>query len=265
MLAQWRSKIALTQRLIFFYRILKTQHQGLIVKSQIWYFFLGLPAFFYFDTPIFNAIMPYGQWINNYCVIWVYLWIYCFANQRLQALMMITLFVGLGMEVFGSVILKLYTYRLKQIPIYVPFGHSIILAISYQIRKQKIVIKHAINLNKLLYTLTFLICVFSFVFLNDVGGTVFYFLFLILLQNREHKLSDLISFLVCTYVELIGTQMHIWAWYGVVGNHPDWVHISNPPCGVGVAYLALHLIASNIYYFFKRRRRLWMASLQFKI
>ncbi len=237
------------------YQTLNTQHLDLVRKGQILTFALGLPFLLFYDSSAFNEIMPYGQWICNYFAIWVYLWIYCFANQRIRKLMIITTLVGLGMEIGGSVILKLYTYRLERVPFYVPFGHSILFVIATLIRKQNIVIQYSVQLSKLLFTLTLLLCLFSLFVLNDIAGAAFYLIFLALLRSSQHKLSHLISFFTCYYVELIGTQMHVWTWYSTFGNHPTWPHIANPPCGIGGAYVALHLTSANIYYFLRRFRR----------
>lgn len=226
---------------------LTLKYHNLAIKSQILSILLGSPIFFYYDSPAFNAIMPYGQWVADYIMFWTFIWFYWFAHPRLKTLMFLTVFMGFGMEFIGSILLKAYTYRLDNIPLYVPLGHSIILATVTHIQKQPLIRKHAIALNVVLYRLAIVICGICFLVFKDIVGTFVFLIFLILFQNRKNRLSHLMSLFLAYYIEIIGTQLHIWAWYSVNGNHPTWPHISNPSPGTCSLYIVLHLLVINSY------------------
>lgn len=230
------------------YQMLIIKYRSLAIRSQILFIVLGSPVFFYFDSPEFKNISPYGQWLDDYIMFWTYVWFYCFANARLRNIMILGSIVGLGLEILGSKILGAYTYRLENIPIYIPLGHSIILATVYHINNQTIVSKYAHRLTMTLYPLAFLMCSVSLLLWDDMGGMILLMIFMLLLVNMKNKLPHLISFFFSYYLELFGTQMHAWEWHSTM----DWPHMANPPSGIGAAYLILHLIVINSYHLLKQ-------------
>jgi hypothetical protein len=228
---------------------LMRKYRKLALRSQIVFVLLGLPIFFFFDGPEFNAVVPYGQWFDNYIMFWTFVWIYCFAGRRLKMMMLLATIIGLGLEIIGSILLGAYVYRLGNVPFYVPLGHAVIVALVHNFYKEKFIHQNAHYLTPIGYALCISLSLYSLIVYNDRAGMLLFMGFIVLLQGMKQKLSHLISFLFCYYLEMFGTQMQTWTWYSALGHHPSWPHIANPPPGIGTAYLMLHVLTLNAYCF----------------
>ena len=169
------------------YQMLMIKYQLLAIRSQILFVLLGSPLFFYFDSIAFNENMPYGQWLDNYIMFWTYGWFFLFASSRLRRIMLLATILGLGLEIFASLIMGSYTYRLGNIPLYIPLGHAIIIASVYHIYNQTIISKNTVWLTQTLYPLSFVLSVLSLYFWNDMGGMILYVVFIVLLRKRKNK------------------------------------------------------------------------------
>ena len=51
------------------------------------------------------------------------------------------------------------------------------------------------------------------------------------------------------YVELCGTVFSTWAWYGVIGNHPNFPPIGYTPSGAAGLYILIDLTSNSIYFY----------------
>lgn len=224
-----------------------------IIKLQIITVLLGLPLFFYFDSKAFNAVFPHGQWISNAIMVFFYAWFYWTGNKKIRSVLVIMVGVGLFFEVLCSLLLEIYTYRLDNIPIYVPLGHAVVFTTICYLQKEALMRKHAHWLQPLLYAATFLICFLSLLFLKDIYGFICFAIFLLLLRNRKNKLFYLLMFFMVLYLEVAGTQMGAWAWFSAIGKHPELPHIANPPAGMGSGYMILDMITSCIYVLLLKR------------
>lgn len=168
--------------------------------------------------------------------------------------MLFGILVGLILEILGSKILHGYTYRLENIPVYVPLGHPVILAIVLHTQSQPFFQKNADKLVLLLYPMALLLCCYSLHALNDSAGMLLFLVFSLLLLGQKDKLTHLVSFFYCYYFEIGGTRLQAWAWYSEIGNHPDWPHVANPPSGIGACYQILHILTLLACYQFARTR-----------
>lgn len=216
----------------------------------------GIPIFFYFDSPDFNHhVVPWGQMIANSFMLLFYVWFFLGANNKLRWLLIITLIIGAFGEVLASIVMTLYRYRLGNIPLYVPMGHAIVYATVYYLQKQPVIRRQAVWLKPMLQASAALICVGSLLMFNDVNGFMMYLAFLVFLRHMKNKLFYWLMFAMVFYLEVIGTRMQAWTWYGVLGNHPMYLPVANPPAGVAVFYMMLDILTNHSYIWLRRMRR----------
>jgi hypothetical protein len=221
------------------------EYQTRMIRFQIVFIIIITPVALYLDGEAFNSIFPYGQWIVNFCVICSFFWFYRVANKQLQSMMLLMVLISSCGEVIASLIFRFYVYRLDNIPLYVPFGHALVFATSYYIYQQTFLQKHAPGLDRLLFTLTILISVLSFIILQDTLGVICFVIFCLLRKNN--KLFYSCMFFMVLYLELLGTHMQTWTWYGKLNIHPDWVNCANPPSAIGGLYMILDALVVLCY------------------
>ncbi|MBL7479320.1 hypothetical protein [Legionella bononiensis] len=222
------------------------EYQRPMIRFQILFVIIGTPVAFYLDGVAFNNLFPYGQWMVNFCIISTFFWFYRVANKQLQSLMLLMILISSSGEIIASLMLKFYVYRLDNIPLYVPFGHALVFATSYYIYQQTFLQKYAPDMERLLFIVTLLISVLSFIILQDTLGVICFVIFCLLRKNN--KLFYSCMFFMVLYLELLGTHMHTWTWYGKLNIHPDWVNCANPPSAIGGLYMILDALVTLCYF-----------------
>ncbi|OGV33229.1 MAG: hypothetical protein A3E88_01710 [Legionellales bacterium RIFCSPHIGHO2_12_FULL_35_11] len=235
----------------------KTDIKNRMIVLQITIIISFLPLFLYFDSPSFNDYCSYGQWISNFLMMIFFFWFYWLGDQKLKRqLIMMVIIASIG-EVFASLIMEFYTYRLHNIPLYVPPGHALLFAVIYYAHKQKIIRQHGAWLRPTLLCLSFFISTLFLLVFNDVGGFCCFLLFLAFFYNKRCKLFYLLMFILVFYLEISGTLLQTWAWYSVNGvHHPYYPSIANPPAGAAGLYMILDMFTNSGYF--------WIYSLEKK-
>ena len=232
------------------------------IPFQVILVILGTPLFFYFDSVSFNTLFPYGQWISNFLMLFVYTWFYWVGNQKIRLMLLIMAVVSAFFEILASLVMTWYSYRLGTIPLYIPLGHAIVFTTIYYLHKQPFLRINTYWLELLFYIFIILICTGSLYFLHDTCGLICFLVFLALIRYRQNKLFYLIMFFMVLYLEVIGTNFQSWAWYSVIGNHLDYVHTANPPSGVAGLYMVIDLSISYCYLYVKKLKRYYSRTSQ---
>ena len=147
---------------------------------------LGAPVFFFIDSPWGTPYFLHGQDITNTIMVLVYSWFLLTAKGKVYWVMLLMTFCGLCAECISSLLLTLYQYRFKNIPLYIPLGHALIYATVYYICKQPWVWRNHRRIEKCLRKFAFVIAFISLLLLNDVAGFICYIIFLIILHNRKN-------------------------------------------------------------------------------
>ena len=214
-------------------------------NRPIKYFHIYLPVFvviwpgLYFDSYALAQEYQHTQWITNILIIFTFAFIYTQVSPQLKQHMLFGLIVALGGEVLFSLVFGMYTYRLENLPIYVPFGHSIIYASVYYLIKEPIIQYHQEKITKTLYVLIILYSILWLVLAKDVFGFLCMLIILWLFKRRpKTKLFFLFLFFVVAYLELLGTYYQCWYWPEVWFDQLTWVSSANPPSGISVFYFA---------------------------
>ncbi|MDR3441832.1 MAG: hypothetical protein P4L65_02325 [Legionella sp.] len=223
-----------------------------LVFIQVIFVLLGTPLFLFLDSPWVTPYFSYGQDTANVIMIGVYCWMFWIAKRKLHWLILLMTISSFFAEVIGSLILGLYQYRLHNIPLYIPLGHAIIYACIFHLANNPLIWRYHKALERYLINVAFLTVFMSLLMLRDVGGFLGYVLFLFILYTRQKKLFYLGMFAMVYYVELCGTVFSTWAWYGVVGNHPNLPPIGYTPSGAAGLYILIDLTSNSIYYYARK-------------
>ena len=158
-------------------------------------------------------------------------------SVRLQVVGVII--VATCVEYTASPFLGYYTYRLHNVPSYVPPGHGLVYLAALSIGRSQI----AHLLSRQLIGFTLIVCgawAAWGVMLSprrDVFGAIMYLFLLRFTLRGSRPLVYAGAFLVTSYLELIGTGVGAWAW-----AHQDpsgTLSIGNPPSGIPGGYCFL--------------------------
>jgi hypothetical protein len=215
---------------------------------------LSTPVLLFIDSPYFASHVFDGRIVSDFFILIAYVLFLMLADKKVFKLLLIMPFVGLFFEILGSQIVVLYDYRLAHVPIYVPFGHAILYGVIYEISKLDYIWSNHKALESFLNKFCFTICFTSLLINNDVFGFLAYLLFLVLISNRQKPIFYLLLFVYTFMMELCGTTMCTWTYYGVLGNHPSWPSIGLVPAGMAGLYMALDISANSIYYYLAHYR-----------
>jgi hypothetical protein len=226
-----------------------------LVLTQILVVLLGAPFFLFIDSPWLTPYYSYGQDATNVIMICVYSSFLLAAKRRLYWLILLMTISSLFAEGIGSLLLALYQYRLKNIPLYIPLGHAVIYATIYHVCKQPLVWNHHLAIEKCLSKFAFVVTFMSLFILKDIAGFLCYLIFLTIMQYRKKPLFYLSMFVMVYYIELSGTVLSTWSWYVVLGNHPMYPTIAYTPSGIAGLYILIDLVSNSIYLYIIKTRR----------
>lgn len=248
-----------------FSKTIKLKHNTLVLLQSL-VVLLGAPIFLFIDSPWITQYHLYGQNIANIIMVFTYSWFLFVAKGRLYWIILLMTISSLFAEAIGSLLLALYQYRLKNIPMYIPLGHAVIYATVYYICKQPLIWKNHEAVEQFLTKVIFIIVFASLIILHDVGGLITYLIFLVVLHQRTKPLFYLTMFVMVYYIELCGTVCSTWAWYVVVGNHPSYPPIGYTPSGMAGLYILIDLVSNSIFFYLRRiKRYLNTLGLNFKL
>ena len=169
--------------------------------------------------------------------------------------------VATCVEYTASPFLGYYTYRLHNVPSYVPPGHGLVYLAALSIGRSQI----AHLLSRQLIGFTLIVCgawAAWGVMLSprrDVFGAIMYLFLLRFTLRGSRPLVYAGAFLVTSYLELIGTGVGAWAW-----AHHDpsgTLSIGNPPSGIPGGYCFLDAagvaLGPRLGALFERRTLAW--------
>lgn len=195
----------------------------------------------------FKAI-HFNQWITNGLVLLCFVWVYLRVTRKIKKLMLYGVALALLGEVVFSLILGMYEYRLENVPIYVPLGHSLVYAAVFYIQKEKCIQANKAGVVSVLYWGMIVYSSLWLVFDKDVFGFlcmlgVVYFL----RRKPGNELFFLIMFFMVVYLELLGTYYQCWLWPDTWFSKIDFITSSNPPSGISVFYFGFDIGCLWIY------------------
>jgi len=156
--------------------------------------------------------------------------------------MVYAVIIGFFGEHLFSIALGMYSYRLGNVPLYVPPGHAIVYIAAVYFCKDAIVKTYRKQL-EIFFTIFVLVYATLFlIFANDIFGFVMSLLVIFFLRNKpRERLFFLSMYIVVAFLEIVGTHYQCWAWpetaYGVF----PFLKSANPPSGISLFYFLLDL------------------------
>jgi len=191
----------------------------------------------FLDSSYFANIYSYGQWITNLLVLPIFVYIYFQVSKQVKQLMLFGLLLATAGEILFSLVLGMYTYRLGNLPLYVPFGHTIVYASVYYIVKESFIQENKELIIKTLYTSIILYSTAWLIFASDLFGFLCMLVILWIFKRRPHtKLFFLIMYFMIIYLELVGTYYSCWHWPDIWFGVIDFIPSANPPSAISVFY-----------------------------
>jgi hypothetical protein len=146
-------------------------------------------------------------------------------------------------EVLGSIVLGAYTYRLENLPAFVPPGHGLVFLTGLRISQSATVRAHARTFVGVVIALIAAWGAAGLVLLGrtDVLGAITgAALIYVLLRGRASTLYSGV-FLVVAFLEIYGTSIGAWHW---AATAPDsTLPAGNPPSGIAGVYVLFDVAA----------------------
>jgi hypothetical protein len=164
------------------------------------------------------------------------------SRMRPERQLLVALFVPLSAvgEALFSLGFKLYAYRLGGVPVYVPFGHSILLGIGLMLADSAWVRRHESRVRVSLICFHATLIGGALIFFGDTLSAILGVMFLFVLHRMRGRVLYLIIGVLVLYVEILGTAWGCWVWqpspFGVL-------HTTNPPTGAFACYVLADIIA----------------------
>ena len=203
-----------------------------------------------------HALTPYAQHMATAVMLIGFAILYYRSSARLREQMLYAVFIGFVGEHLFSIGLGMYTYRLENIPHYVPPGHAIVLMAAIYFCKESIV-KNSQKLLEKIFTIFILVYATLFlIFADDVFGFVMSILVIFLLRNRpRERLFYLTMYIVVAFLEIVGTSYGCWYWPEIAWDVIPFLKSANPPSGISLFYFLLDL--GSLWLYKKRHNIAW--------
>ncbi|AQS95042.1 hypothetical protein BXQ17_13555 [Polaribacter sp. BM10] len=204
--------------------------------------------FLFFDSLYFAENVTNSQLPINILMLIGFVVMYFRANKRTQELMIYAVILGFGGEYLFSRLLNMYTYRLENVPLYVPFGHAALYGRIFMFSKAPIVRKYHEAVEELFALIIVLLATVYVVFFNDVFGFAMTIVVFLLLWTRpKEKLFFFSMYILVAILEIGGTAFGCWKWPSTAFGVFDFLPSNNPPSGISLFYFLLDIGCFFIY------------------
>jgi hypothetical protein len=188
-----------------------------------------------------------GVWLDSHASIWpqralgvvtwaVLLLILRGERRDVRAQVAIVILVATATEYTASGLLGVYTYRLHNIPWFVPPGHGLLYLTALALGRSQLfaALRRPVIGTTIALGGAWAIWGLSFAPRNDAFGAIVYVCLLRFLLVGRAPLVYAGAFLVCSYLELMGTSAGTWAW--APHDASGLLGVGNPPSGIPGAY-----------------------------
>lgn len=186
------------------------------------------------------------QNILGFCAWGVLLFFLLFESRLVQAQILVAvLFATIG-EYFSSVFMEGYTYRLSNVPAFVPPGHGLVYLSAVALGRSLLFAHYRKNL---LYFAIISGTAWSvwgvlFAVQQDVYGALLFIIFLLALYFGRSTMVYLGAYYITTYLELVGTWVGTWQWTAI--DPIFGLTQGNPPSGVAAWYCLVDAVALGL-------------------
>ena len=187
---------------------------------------------------------------------WLFLAIALVLQPRVIRIQVVVLVVvATILECIGSLIWGAYTYRLGNLPLYVPAGHGLFYLSALRAASLPVLQRHARAIVIAVTAGASAWMLYGLVArpLPDLLGIVTWAVFIRFIVRGRYPLLYAVSFVMTTALELYGTGLGIWTWSPVLPA--IMLPAGNPPTGIGAAYAAMDALTRRVVSRLERRSR----------
>lgn len=235
----------------------------LATKSPFYATFKSLGVLFLFilfglflDSFYMLEITKNAQFYANISMFIGFLITFWQVNKRVREQMIYAVIIAIIGEYLFSIILGMYTYRLENIPHYVPPGHALVYVAVLYFSKAKSIVKHKIKLEKVFAIFIFMYALAFLIFGNDIFGFVMTLATLLILRKKpRERLFYLTMYITVAYLEIVGTSYLCWKWPSTAWGIFDFLPSFNPPSGISFFYFLLDL--GTLWLYKQRHKIAW--------
>ena len=162
-------------------------------------------------------------------------------ERRLQTLLVVV--VATGMEVVGSILWGVYSYRLHNLPLFVPPGHGLVYLGGISLSRSGFV-----RARPQLFVGAVAVCAAAWGLAGltvlprlDLGGALGVGVFLFfLLRGRAPTIYGGV-FVMVLFLEIWGTAIGLWQWHAITPGLG--LPMGNPPSGAMSGYVLFDVVA----------------------
>ncbi len=147
-------------------------------------------------------------------------------------------------EHFASIFMEGYTYRLGNVPAFVPPGHGIVYLTAVVLGRSAFFLKNA---RKIAVFVVMAGGIWSLSALTGIAGrkdeigAILFCIYLLYLFKGRSPMVYLGAFFITTWVELVGTSVGTWNWAAI--DPASTLTQGNPPSGVAAWYCLVDAVA----------------------
>lgn len=162
-------------------------------------------------------------------------------ERRIETMLVVV--VATSAEVLASIVWGLYTYRLHNLPLFVPPGHGLVylggrrLSELHHLRRRPRLFVGAVSAAAVAWALAGMTVMPR----TDVGGAIGVGVFLAFLARGDSKSVYAGVFVVVAFVELWGTAVGVWRWDALTPGLG--LPMGNPPSGAASGYVLFDVVA----------------------
>jgi hypothetical protein len=230
-------------------------------ESSLYATFKSLGALYLFilfglflDSFYMLEITADAQFYANITMFMGFLITFWKVNRRVKEQMVSAVIIAVLGEYLFSIALGMYSYRLENVPHYVPPGHALVYVAVLYFSRAKSIIKHRIKLERFLAIFILIYATVFLIFKNDVFGFVMTSATLFILRNKpRERLFYLTMYISVAYLEIIGTNYLCWKWPATAWGIFDFLPSQNPPSGISLFYFLLDL---GCLWLYKQRHKM---------
>lgn len=216
--------------------------------------FIGFIAILFFDGTYFSEHYTSSQIPINIIALLSFLWMYKRATPRVRKFMIYALFLGFLGEYFFSVYLGMYTYRLENVPWYVPLGHAALFGRVFIFSKDSLARKHHKAIEEFFALIIAAFALVYMLFFNDLFGLIMTILVFIILYFRpKDRLYFYTMYIIVAFLEIGGTALECWKWPSIAFNAFEFLPSHNPPSGISLFYFLLDVGCFVCYIVFNNK------------
>jgi hypothetical protein len=165
-------------------------------------------------------------------------------EDRARALLVVL--VASCAEVIGSILLGAYTYRLDNLPAFVPPGHGLVYLAGLRISQSGPVRRHEKAFVRAAIAVVAIWGAAGLVLLgrtDALGALTGALLIYVLLRGRTSTLYAGV-FLMVAFLEIYGTSIGAWHWAATAPDTP--LPTGNPPSGIASVYVLFDIAAITL-------------------